>query len=125
MTDDGPICNELVKTTASGQSGLFVYSKLRSVQETEGVSKNNITIAAYQDGYKGFGGYAYKHYLQVTKKSPLPWTAMAFIAYMVTEKMDLIHGVKTLVDIVLTQQLTKTIVRKVTMKLVQKFYSQH
>lgn len=86
MTDDGPICNELVKTTASGQSGLFVYSKLRSVQETEGVSKNNITIAAYQDGYKGFGGYAYKHYLQVTKKSPLPWTAMAFIAYMVTEK---------------------------------------
>ncbi len=86
MTDDGPICNELVKKSAVGQTGLLVYSKLRSVQESEDVSKNNITIAAYQNNYVGFGGYAYKHYLQVTKKSPLPWTAMAFIAYMVTEK---------------------------------------
>lgn len=84
MNDDGPICNELVKKSAVGQTGLLVYSKLRSVQESEEVSKNNITIAAYQDGFKGFGGYAYKHYLQVTQKSPLPWTAMAFIAYMVT-----------------------------------------
>lgn len=86
MVDDGPICNELVKSSAVGESGLLVYSKLRSVQETDEVSKNNITIAAYQDNYHGFGGYAYKHYLQVTKQSPLPWTAMAFIAYMVTEK---------------------------------------
>lgn len=86
MTDDGPICGELVKKTAAGQTGLLVYSKLRSIEESSEVSKNNITIAAYQDDYVGFGGYAYKHYLQVTKNSPLPWTAMAFIAYMVTEK---------------------------------------
>lgn len=84
QTDDGPICNTLVTTSAMDQSGLLVYSKLRSVQESAEASVNNITVAAYQDGYKGIGGYAYKHYLMLTKTSPLPWTACAFIAYMTT-----------------------------------------
>ncbi len=84
QTDDGPICNTLVTTSAAGQAGLLVYSKLRSVEESAEASVNNITIAAYQDGYTGIGGYAYKHYLQVVKTSPLPWTACAFIAYMTT-----------------------------------------
>lgn len=84
QTDDGPICNELVTNSAVGASGLLVYSKLRSVEESETVSVNNVTVAAYQDGYKGIGGFAYKHYLQLLKTSPLPWTACAFIAYMVT-----------------------------------------
>lgn len=87
QSDDGPICNDLVKSTAVDQFGLLVYSKLRSVQETEGVSKNNIKVAAYEDGYTGFGGYGYCHYLFVTDNSPLPWTACAFIAYM-TETVD-------------------------------------
>lgn len=87
QSDDGPICNDLVKSTAVDQFGLLVYSKLRSVQETEGVSKNNIKVAAYEDGYTGFGGYGYCHYLFVTDNSPLPWTACAFIAYM-TEEVD-------------------------------------
>ena len=84
QTDDGPICNTLVTTSAAGQTGLLVYSKLRSVEESSDVSVNNITIAAYQDDYTGIGGYAYRHYLQVVKTSPLPWTACAFIAYMTT-----------------------------------------
>lgn len=87
QSDDGPICNNLVKSSAVDQFGLLVYSKLRSVQETEGVSKNNIKVAAYEDGYTGFGGYGYCHYLFVTDNSPLPWTACAFIAYM-TETVD-------------------------------------
>lgn len=86
QTDDGPICNTLVTTSAAGQAGLLVYSKLRSVEESAEASVNNITIAAYQDGYTGIGGYAYKHYLQVVKTSPLPWTACAFISYMTTTK---------------------------------------
>ena len=84
QTDDGPICNTLVTTSAVDQSGLLVYSKLRSVEESAEASVNNITIAAYQDGYQGIGGYAYKHYLMIPKTSPLPWTACAFISYMVT-----------------------------------------
>ncbi len=82
QTDDGPICNTLVDQSATDQFGLLVYSKLRSVEESDAVSKNNITVAAYQDGYTGFGGYGYCHYLFVTDNSPLPWTACAFIAYM-------------------------------------------
>ncbi len=82
QTDDGPICNTLVDKSATDQFGLLVYSKLRSVEESASVSKNNITVAAYADGYTGIGGYGYCHYLFVTDNSPLPWTACAFIAYM-------------------------------------------
>ena len=82
QTDDGPICNTLVTSSATDQSGLLVYSKLRSVEESDTVSVNNINVAAYQDGYTGIGGYGYCHYLFVTENSPLPWTACAFIAYM-------------------------------------------
>ena len=82
QTDDGPICNTLVDQSATDQFGLIVYSKLRSVEESASVSKNNITVAAYNDGYTGIGGYGYCHYLFVTDNSPLPWTACAFIAYM-------------------------------------------
>ena len=80
--DDGPICNTLVKASAKDHFGLLVYSKLRSVDESVEVSKNNIKVAAYQDGYTGLGGYGYCHYLFLTDNSPLPWTACAFIAYM-------------------------------------------
>ena len=86
MTDDGPISTELVKKSAAGQTALIVYSKLRSINESEETSVNNIVVAAYQDGYQGFGGYAYKHYLQIPKNTPYPWTACAFISYMVTSK---------------------------------------
>ena len=82
QTDDGPICNTLVDASATDQSGLLVYSKLRSVEESATVSVNNINVAAYQDGYTGIGGYGYCHYLFLTKNSPLPWTACAFIAFM-------------------------------------------
>ena len=82
QTDDGPICNTLVTKSATDQFGLLVYSKLRSVEESDTVSKANVTVAAYQDVYKGIGGYGYCHYLFVTDNSPLPWTACAFIAYM-------------------------------------------
>ena len=66
--DDGPICNTLVSKSATDQFGLLVYSKLRSVEESDQVSKKNVTVAAYQDGYTGFGGYGYCHYLFLTKK---------------------------------------------------------
>ena len=84
QTDDGPISNELTSSSAVDESGLLVYSKLRSIEESNTVSVNNVNIAAYEDGYEGIGGYAYRHYLQVVKTSPLPWTACAFISYMTT-----------------------------------------
>lgn len=86
QTDDGPICTDLVDISATDQVGLLVYSKLRSITETAEKSKNNITIAAYQDDYIGIGGYMYKHYLQVLKTSPFPWASCAFIHFMTTTK---------------------------------------
>src|SRR5690606_36694698 len=86
QTDDGPIFNTLVTESAAGQAGLLVYSKLRSVEESTESSVKNITVAAYQDDYVGIGGYAYKHFLQVVRTSPLPWSASAFISYMATAK---------------------------------------
>ena len=82
VTDDGPICNALVQKSSTDQFGLLVYSKLRSVEETDEVSKNNINVAAYDEGYEGIGGYGYCHYMFVTDNSPLPWTACAFISYI-------------------------------------------
>ena len=82
VEDDGPICNTLVSSSATDQFGLLVYSKLRSVEESDTVSKNNIKVAAYQDGYEGIGGYGYCHYMFVPDNSPLPWTACAFIAFI-------------------------------------------
>lgn len=85
QTDDGPICNELVSKSAANEFGLIVYSKLRSVSETAEASVNNISVAAYEPGYEGIGGYGYCHYLEVMDSSPYPWTACAFISYMVTK----------------------------------------
>ena len=82
VEDDGPICNNLTDASAVNEFGLLVYSKLRSIEESESKSVNNIKVAAYEDGYEGIGGYGYCHYLFVTDNSPLPWTACAFIAYM-------------------------------------------
>ncbi len=82
MEDDGPICNTLVTDSSTDQFGLLVYSKLRSVEESDTVSKNNIKVAAYQDGFEGIGGYGYCHYMFVPDNSPLPWTACAFIAFI-------------------------------------------
>ena len=82
VEDDGPICNNLTDASATDEFGLLVYSKLRSIEESDGKSVNNIKVAAYEDGYEGIGGYGYCHYLFVTDNSPLPWTACAFIAYM-------------------------------------------
>ena len=82
VTDDGPICNNLVQASATDQFGLLVYSKLRSVEESASASVNNVKVAAYQVGYEGIGGYGYCHYMFVPDNSPLPWTACAFIAYI-------------------------------------------
>ena len=87
QTDDGPICTTLTSASATDQCGLLVYSKLRSIEESSETSVNNIKVAAYEDGYEGIGGFGYCHYLFLTKNSPLPWTAAAFIVYMTcTEK---------------------------------------
>jgi len=86
VEDDGPISTNLVNKANADTAGLLVYSKFRSTTESESTSNKNVTCAAYQDGYKGIGGYMYKHYLQVLKTSPYPWTSCALINFITTTK---------------------------------------
>lgn len=94
--DDGKAVNNLVKTP--GNIGWIVYSKLITITETEGVSKKNIVIAPLgsenTDGaaltgsqMKGFGGFMYKHYLQVMPTADYPYTACAFLNFISTTKL--------------------------------------
>lgn len=93
--DDGKARDALCKD--EGSIGWIVYSKIASIQETEAISKKNITIAALgkenADGSKvtnsfmnGFGGFMYKHYLQVMPYTQHPWTSCAFINFLSTTK---------------------------------------
>src|SRR5574344_459796 len=82
--DDAPIANNLTSVDSKDEAGLLVYSKFRLIKETSDVSNKFVTIAAYQDNYEGFGGYMYKHYLQILKTSPYPWTSCALINFLVT-----------------------------------------
>ncbi|MFA6861495.1 MAG: hypothetical protein WCR56_03850 [Bacilli bacterium] len=93
-TDDGKARDNMSAASAKGTIGWIVDSKIASIQETENVSKKNFTNAALgtenADGanptmhMKGFGGFMYKHYLQVMPYSPYPWTTCAFINYLST-----------------------------------------
>jgi hypothetical protein len=85
VVDDGPIATALTSASSADAAGLLVYSKFRSTEETAATSNKFVTVAAYQDGYVGFGGYMYKHYLQILKTSPYPWTSCALINFMTTE----------------------------------------
>ena len=93
--DDGKALDAF--KAAPGHAAWIVYSKIQNVTESAEVTKKDIVIAAlgknHSDGknatmaMKGFGGFMYKHYLMLTPKSPLPWTACAFINFLSTTKV--------------------------------------
>lgn len=91
--DDGAARDAFMRQ--EGSLGWIVYSKIASIQETASITKKNITIAALgknnTDGatittsnIKGFGGFMYKHYLQIMPYTSHPWTSCAFINYLST-----------------------------------------
>ena len=93
--DDGAARDAFMKD--EGGLGWIVYSKIASIQETASITKRNITIAALgkdiSDGANpgdskitGFGGFMYKHYLQIMPYTQHPWTSCAFINYLSTTK---------------------------------------
>ena len=93
--DDGKALDAFSK--APGHAAWIVYSKIQNLAESAAISKKNIVVAALGDKHsdgknptlalKGFGGFMYKHYLMLTPKSPLPWTACAFINFLSTTKV--------------------------------------
>ncbi len=85
--DDGAAINTLAQTP--GNVGWIVYSKLLKVQETEAISKKDIVVASLgtdnldgatkdDSSMKGFGGFMYKHYLQIMPNCKYPYATCAF-----------------------------------------------
>ena len=64
---------------APGSVGLFVFSKLRSVDAT------NLTVCA-NDGIEGFAGLMYPIYAQVAANARYPYTACLYINYLLSEE---------------------------------------
>ena len=64
---------------AAGSSGLFVFSKLRSVDAS------NITVCA-NDGIEGFAGLMYPIYSMVAANAKYPYAACLYINYLLSEE---------------------------------------
>jgi len=64
---------------AAGSTGLFVFSKLRSVDAS------NITVCA-NDGIEGFAGLMYPIYSMVAANAKYPYAACLYINYLLSEE---------------------------------------
>ena len=78
ISKDSTIAED-VASGAAGSMGLFVYSKLRSVDAT------NISICA-KDGIEGFGGLLYPIYMMIASNTKYPYTACLYINYLLSEE---------------------------------------
>lgn len=88
---DTSIASTLSRESNAGKMGLFVLSKLRD----KSVYGDNLQVSAWdkKDGSETelveidpFAGFMYSIYAQLASKGPRPYTAMAFINYLMTEE---------------------------------------
>ncbi len=85
VSKDSTIASDIA-SGAAGSSGLFVFSKLRSVDAS------NITVCA-NDGIEGFAGLMYPIYAQIAANAKYPYTACLYINYLLsTEGYNKIFG---------------------------------
>ncbi len=78
VAKDSTIAKDIAEG-AKGSVGLFVFSKLRSVDAT------NLTVCA-NDGIEGFAGLMYPIYAQVAANAKYPYTACLYINYLLSEE---------------------------------------
>ena len=82
---DTTLAEEVSQETSQGKIGLFVLSKLRS----SSVYTENLTVGQYAATEAGtaiepFSGFMYPMYAMVSSNASRPYTAMAFIDYLMT-----------------------------------------
>ncbi len=65
-----------------GNMGLFVFSKLRKVDEAD---RGNLTVVQFENEVEGFSGFMYPIYATVAKDTDCPYTCALFINYLLTE----------------------------------------
>ena len=73
INKDSTIASD-VAAGAPGSSGLFVFSKLRSVDTAN-------MAGCYNDGIEGFAGFLYPIYIQIAANAKYPYTACLFVNY--------------------------------------------
>ena len=71
-----------VASGAPGNMGLFVFSKLRKVDEAD---RGNLTVVQFENEVEGFSGFMYPIYATVAKDTDCPYTCALFINYLLTE----------------------------------------
>ena len=71
-----------IASGAPGNLGLFVFSKLRKVDEAD---RGNLTVVQFENEVDGFSGFMYPVYATVAKDSDCPYTCALFINYLLSE----------------------------------------
>ncbi len=72
-----------IASGAPGNMGLFVFSKLRKVDEAD---RGNLTIVQFENAVEGFSGFMYPIYATVCKDTECPYTCALFINYLLSEE---------------------------------------
>ena len=86
-SSDSAIAEELSRETASGQVGLFVLNKLRSnTVETDNLTVAQVDAIKHSYTIEPFAGFMYPMYAMISANAQRPYTAMLFIAYLMSEE---------------------------------------
>ena len=72
-----------IASGAAGNMGLFVFSKLRKVDEAD---RGNLTVVQFENEVNGFSGFMYPVYATVCKDTECPYTCALFINYLLSEE---------------------------------------
>ena len=70
-----------IASGAAGNMGLFVFSKLRKVDEAD---RGNLTVVQFENEVEGFSGFMYPVYATVCKDTECPYTCALFINYLLS-----------------------------------------
>lgn len=72
-----------IASGAGGNLGLFVFSKLRKVDEAD---RGNLTVVQFENEMEGFSGFMYAIYATVCSDTDCPYTCALFINYLLGEE---------------------------------------
>ena len=72
-----------IASGAAGNMGIFVFSKLRKVDEND---RPNLTVLQFENDVDCFSGFMYNVYATVCKDTDCPYTCALFINYLLSEE---------------------------------------
>lgn len=72
-----------IASGAAGNMGIFVFSKLRKVDEND---RPNLTILQFENAVEGFSGFMYNVYATVCKDTDCPYACALFINWLLSEE---------------------------------------